>query len=57
MRTMEIKFMDIFAKEKLWLADVIPKHLLDENPEEEKEARCCVGFSHYFPCEGCSVDG
>lgn len=45
------------CERKLWLADMIPKHLLDEGPEVEKEARCCIGFAAYFSCEGCSVDG
>lgn len=44
--------MDIFAK-KMWLADMIPKHLLDEVPEVEKEAKWYIGFTPYFSFEGC----
>lgn len=53
----ENKIYGHICKRKLWLADMIPKHFLDEVPEVEKEARCCVEFAPYFPCEGCSVYG
>lgn len=44
----ENKIHGHICKRKLWLADMIPKHLLDEVPEVEREARCCVGFPVTF---------